>query len=781
MYNQRVFRRSTVIALAGFVVLLLATGAHGQIAAGTDVNTSQLANYQNECSIAKNPTNANELFASCNNAGPGLFAARSTDLGVTWTYPDPVDRTIADGDPGQGPAACCDPTLSWDSFGNLYLGYLNAAVNAVVVLISTDSGQTFTTLATFPGSVDQPTLVAADTTAVGAPVALWVVWNQSGTMRARGAAVTGLGTVGAFNPLQTVPGTFNCSFGDVAIAPSGTVVQVCQNPTGGQGPASIIVNTDADGLGPNNFGAAIVATTTNVGGFDFIPPQNIRSVDAEAGLAYDAFDGTPSLPGFPGPSPRFGRLYLVYTEETINESNDTDIMVRFSDDDGITWSAPIQVNDDTTTRSQFLPRIASNTLSGNIAVCWHDARNSPGNNTMQEYCTIATPTPPTPVFMANGLVSDGVATGTGSSPPAPGQADIQYGDYHGMTYFQGRVHPIWADDSNSTGNNPNGTTRYDAYTDIVSGGSAANEGDPHLRTVEGIRYDFQSAGEFTELRGDGMEVQVRMAPVATNFFPGPNPYTGLAVCPSLNTAVAARVGTNRVTYQPSLDGQPDPAGMQLRIDGVLTTLGSSGVTMSGGGRVVPSSVGNGITIHFPSGARLVATPGWWASQNAWYLNVNVYKTTATEGLLGALAPGSWLPALSDGSSLGPKPVNLNDRYDELYQTFADSWRVTNTTSLFDYASGMGTQDFDYPGWPTRNPPCEVPEKEPAEPLPFDIAVEVCKDIEGERNDSCVFDVMITGEVGFAETYLVTQKLEADEGDPPTHQGPKDDAAIFEEQ
>src|SRR5205823_3785787 len=109
--------------------------------------------------------------------------------------------------------------------------------------------------ASFAGSVDQPTIVAANTSAAGAPVAVWIVWNQSGQMVARGAAVTGLGAIGAFGPLQTIPGTAGCSFGDVAIAPSGAVVQACQNPTGGQGPATIRVNTKADGLGPNPFNA----------------------------------------------------------------------------------------------------------------------------------------------------------------------------------------------------------------------------------------------------------------------------------------------------------------------------------------------------------------------------------------------------------------------------------------------------------------------------------------------------------------------------------------------
>jgi lysyl endopeptidase len=73
--------------------------------------------------------------------------------------------------------------------------------------------------------------------------------------------------------------------------------------------------------------------------------------------------------------------------------------------------------------------------------------------------------------------------------------------------------------------------------------------------------------------GNGLEILTRQTPIATIFNPGPNPYTGLATCVSLNTAVAARVGAHRVTYQPNFSGVPDPSGLQLRVDGVLTTLG----------------------------------------------------------------------------------------------------------------------------------------------------------------------------------------------------------------
>ena len=167
-------------------LLLLAWPAHAQITSGTDVNLTKKLGDDTECAIAKNPTNQLQLFALCNTTGTGLAAARSTDHGVTWVSPDPSDGTIADGDAGQGPAAWCDPTLAWDVFGNLFITYISASGGDIVTILSTDGGATFTNLASFAGSVDQPTVVASVTPGPGTP-SVWVVWNQGGQTVARGA------------------------------------------------------------------------------------------------------------------------------------------------------------------------------------------------------------------------------------------------------------------------------------------------------------------------------------------------------------------------------------------------------------------------------------------------------------------------------------------------------------------------------------------------------------------------------------------------------------------
>jgi hypothetical protein len=232
------------------------------------------------------------------------------------------------------------------------------------------------------------------------------------------------------------------------------VVQVC-GPSGGQTGGNIRINVDADGLGAGVFGASIVAATTLVGGFDFIPAQNNRSIDCESGLT---FDRNPA-------SPHYGRLYLVYTDEAVQESNDTNIMLRYSDDTGATWSAPIQVNTDATTRSQFLPKIASDPVTGNVAICWHDTRNSGSNTAMEVWCDSFTPAG-FPTFAGNRQVSDGASSSTDGA--------MDFGDYSGLTLAAGTAHPVWADSSNSTGDNPNGTSAFDTYTDEYSLGLFAD-------------------------------------------------------------------------------------------------------------------------------------------------------------------------------------------------------------------------------------------------------------------------------------------------------------------
>jgi hypothetical protein len=470
--------RLTLVPLAIATAIAMLTSPSGAArgpstpANGVSANVDISHRHHNESeeAIAVNPTNPNNIVVFTNighrEAGltNGMFLGVSFDGGVTWT-------TSIIGDDDNLGSLCCDPSLSFDEYGNLFMTYLYQTVNALPVALSTDGGLSFNLIANISGIgkrngkfaadgedrgllrfIDQPTITAAHG-------AVWIVVNVGGPIGAWGAPVTGLGQVGSFNGGQVVPGTNNCTYGDVTIGPSGQAMAACNLTESGQGGGKIFANTDPDGLGPAGFGDRVFVAQTHVGGFDFIAPQPDRSVDAEIGLAWDRSGG-----------PDNGRVYAMYTREHLNESDNTDIYVRSSDDDGATWNSPVRVNDDSTTNSQFLPKISLDQTTGQIALVWYDSRADLGTGGPGD--TDGIPNDDAQLwgaFSADGTsFTPNTQISEGTSNSHDSLNGIDYGDYSGLSFFGGIAHPAWSDNSNSTGNNPDGALHeLDIYTAAV--------------------------------------------------------------------------------------------------------------------------------------------------------------------------------------------------------------------------------------------------------------------------------------------------------------------------
>ncbi len=286
-------------------------------------------------------------------------------------------------------------------------------------------------------------------------------------------------------------------------------------------------------------------------------------------------------------------------------------------------------------------------------------------------------------------------------------------------------------------------------------------GDPHTRTVDGTRYDFQAVGEFTLLwDGDRFEVQTRQTPVLTAN-PITDSYSGLKSCVSLNTAVAARFGSHRISLQPGPEGRR----LQFYLNGKPTTLSGEGIDL-GGHRVTPFDADGemGVRVDCDDQTTLIITPKFWTAHNVAYMNISVFNTRATEGIMGFIPRDSWLPRLRDGTNVGAISSSLQDRYDVLYKKFADSWRVTDKTSLFVYTQGTSTKTFTDPDWPAERPPCKLkPEFQTGAPIHKGMDIEKAKIIchgvtEADLHANCVFDVATTGDEIFAEGYRFEQEL-----------------------
>ncbi|MEP7231626.1 MAG: multicopper oxidase domain-containing protein [Ginsengibacter sp.] len=297
---------------------------------------------------------------------------------------------------------------------------------------------------------------------------------------------------------------------------------------------------------------------------------------------------------------------------------------------------------------------------------------------------------------------------------------------------------------------------------IGAGDDGSDNGDPHIHTVDGNYYDFQAAGEFILLRDrEGLEVQSRQTPVLTAN-PVTDAYTGLKSCVSLNTAVAARVGTHRIALQPG----KEPGQFLFFVDGKQSRLTTQGLDLDG--HYVSGFDVEGVMalrVDYLHHAVLIVTPLLWTDHNLWYLNISISRTQADEGLMGTIPENTWLPLLPSGASVGPMPDSLNDRYTILYKTFADAWRLTDISSLFVYEKGTSTSTFTDKDWPAGEPPCnlkppfEIPGWVAPEGMDIEKAKQICKIVTDEGlNRDCVFDVATTGDADFARGYLITQQI-----------------------
>ena len=289
-------------------------------------------------------------------------------------------------------------------------------------------------------------------------------------------------------------------------------------------------------------------------------------------------------------------------------------------------------------------------------------------------------------------------------------------------------------------------------------------GDPHLKTVDNVSYDFQAAGEFTLLRGDYFEIQTRQKATSSNGLFGPNPYTGLSSCVSINTAVAINVAGHRITYQPSTNNENkkirSSSRLELRIDGKIIALNQLPYPFAPSSRIVKTDEEGAIRIEGVGGNIIAITPWFWSGGNEWGLMVDVIKTQANEGLIGNVTSGNWLPAMPDGRQLGAMPKDLAERFKILYNVFGEAWRVTDATSLFDYAVGTNTATFTDKNYPEagQQQDCTIPGQQGGAIITRAEAEQLAAGIiDPERKELCIKDLMAIGEKNLVYAYEASDK------------------------
>jgi hypothetical protein len=219
-------------------------------------------------------------------------------------------------------------------------------------------------------------------------------------------------------------------------------------------------------------------------------------------------------------------------------------------------------------------------------------------------------------------------------------------------------------------------------------------GDPHLKSFDGASYSFQTVGEFVlaSANNNQFEVQVRQEPQRDDF--------------SLNTAVAMQVGGDRLGIYAR--DKRDAFTSPVMLNGMPIEVGSRTYYLPHGGTVRNS--GKNYLVTWPTGETVSVDMSRTGGMSFMNVAVQVYPCASNRysGLMGN-ANGDRNDDFNTGrgnsmsgvfASNGSMSQEMEkERLAFLSKDFANSYRITPQTSLFDYGFGESTMtftDYSYP-------------------------------------------------------------------------------------
>ena len=411
--NYQKYQNSTLTQIIFIISLLFLS----PILSAQSIQNVMITSHSNpnEPSIIVNKTNTNNLIVANNNQ----YYYVSNDGGLTWT-----EKIISSIYGYYG-----DPSLNSDTSGNLYLFHLTypntgSWLDRISCQKSTDNGQHFT-LETYTG-LNPPKDQDKEWSAIDSSGNIYLTWTQfdqygSTNPNDHSNILFSKSTDGGqtwSNPIQINEISGDCIDSDntvegavPAVGPNGEIY------VSWVGPAGLVFDKSTDGGQTWLAHDIIINDMQNSGGWDY----NIPGLDRCNGLPITQCDTSNG--------PHRGTIYVNWSDQR-NGTDNTDIFLAKSTDGGLTWSAPIKVNDDTGHKHQFLTWMSVDPSTGYLYFVFYDRRHYNDNNT--------------DVYMA--VSRDGGTSFTNvkiSNSPFIPNASHFFGDYTNISAYNGMIRPVW--------------------------------------------------------------------------------------------------------------------------------------------------------------------------------------------------------------------------------------------------------------------------------------------------------------------------------------------------